>query len=83
MQMHPKYAIPLICWDMLGFYRGVESYDDGRATYGHGKYKYWDSFVCGIGGAFVYSIPPLISWGPFSHHDFNLNIILYPKTILN
>ena len=59
MQMHPKYAIPLICWDMLGFYRGVESYDDGRATYGHGKYKYWDSFVCVIGGAFVYSIPPL------------------------
>ena len=59
--MHRKYLIPFASWSALGFYRGVQIYTETKSP--HYKFLYTDWFVCGLGGVFLYSVPPFMLVG--------------------
>ena len=54
--MQLKYLIPIASWSALGFYRGVQMYDNVK--FPSQRYMYTESFAFGLGGVLLYSVPP-------------------------
>jgi len=66
------------CWSILGFARGIKSYDyKNTVNYGKNRkpYMYSERIGCGFIGFFVYACPLLIIPNLFKEiHRFEVNV---------